>query len=56
VGYWIERYTWIAGTTADSPWPMFSPFAIFTSLVVFTSAFFLVRGAMKKYGLLKPAD
>jgi hypothetical protein len=56
VGYWIERYTWIAGTTVDSPWPMFSPFAILTSLVVFTSAFFLVRGAMKKYGLLKLAD
>jgi len=56
VGYWIERYTWIAGTTADSPWPMFSPFAIGTSLVVFASAFFLVRGAMRKYGLLKLAD
>jgi hypothetical protein len=56
VGYWIERYTWVAGTTADSPWPMFSPFAILTSLVVFTAAFFLVRGAMKKYGLLKPAN
>jgi len=56
VGYWIERYTWIAGTTADSPWPMFSPFAILTSVVVFGAASFLVRGAMKKYGLLKLAD
>ena len=53
VGYWIERYTWIAGTAADSPWPMFSPFAIAASLVVFTTAFFLVRGAMKKYGLIR---
>jgi hypothetical protein len=53
VGYWIERYTWIAGAAADSPLSMFSPFAIATSLVVFTVAFFLVRGAMKKYGLIK---
>ena len=52
-GYWIERYTWIAGAAADSPLPMFSPFAIATSVVVFTTAFFLVRGAMKKYGLIK---
>jgi hypothetical protein len=52
-GYWIERYTWIAGTAADSPWPMFSPFAIAASLVVFTTAYFLVRGAMKKYGVIK---
>jgi hypothetical protein len=53
VGYWIERYTWIAGTAADSPSPMFSPFAIATSVVVFGTAFFLVRGTMKKYGLTK---
>jgi hypothetical protein len=53
VGYWIERYTWIAGVAADSPSPMFSPFAIAASLVIFTTAFFLVRGAMKKYGLFK---
>jgi hypothetical protein len=52
-GYWIERYTWIAGTAAGSPWPMFSPFAIAASLVVFTMAYFLVRGAMKKYGVIK---
>ena len=50
-GYWIERYVWIAGAAADSPWPMFSPFAIATSVVVFGAAFFLVRGAMRKYGL-----
>jgi hypothetical protein len=53
VGYWIERYTWIAGAAAGSPLPMFSPFALATSVVVFTAAFFLVRGAMKKYGLIK---
>ncbi len=29
-GYWIERYTWIAGTVADSPAPVFSAFAILT--------------------------
>jgi len=52
-GYWIERYTWIAGTTADSPSPMFSPFAILASVAVFGTAFFLVRGTMKKYGLTK---
>jgi len=51
-GYWIERYVWIAGAAADSPWPMFSPFAIVTSLAVFTAGFFMVRGAMNKYGLL----
>jgi hypothetical protein len=52
-GYWIERYVWIAGAVADSPQAMFSPFAIGTSIVVFTAGFFLVRGAMSKYGLLK---
>ncbi len=56
VGYWIERYTWIAGTVADSPAPMFSPFAIGASIVIFASAFLLVRGAMRKYGLIKIAD
>jgi hypothetical protein len=51
-GYWIERYTWIAGTASDSPLAMFSPFGIAVSVVVFAAAFFLVRGAMKKYGLI----
>jgi hypothetical protein len=51
-GYWIERYTWIAGTASDSPLSMFSPFGIAVSVVVFAAAFFLVRGAMKKYGLI----
>jgi hypothetical protein len=31
---------------------MFSLFAITTSVVVFTTAFFLVRGAMKKFGVI----
>ena len=52
-GYWIERYVWIAGSEAESPWPMFSPFALVTSLVVFSAAFFMVRGAMTNYGLLR---
>src|ERR1022692_4541217 len=47
VGYWIERYTWIAGTAADSPWPMFSPFAIAASLAVFATAFFLRKRTSK---------
>lgn len=52
-GYWVERYVWIAGAASDSPWAMFSPFAIAASIVVFTAAFFMVRAAMGKYGLLK---
>jgi len=56
VGYWIERYTWIAGTVADSPAGVFSAFSILTSVVIFTTAFFLVRGAMRRYGLIKIAD
>ena len=56
VGYWLERYVWIAGAAADSPWPMFSPFALIVSLLVFTAAFFMVRGAMRKYCLLKDAS
>ena len=52
VGYWIERYTWIAGAGSDTPLAMFSPFGIAVSLVVFAAAFLLVRGAMKKYGLI----
>jgi hypothetical protein len=52
-GYWLERYTWIAGAAASSPSPMFSPFALAASVVVFTTAFFLVRGAMHRYGVIK---
>jgi len=52
VGYWLERYTWIAGADSSSPWPMFSPFAITTSVVVFSTGFFLVRGAMKKFRVI----
>ncbi|MGC1387465.1 MAG: hypothetical protein WA807_05595 [Steroidobacteraceae bacterium] len=52
VGYWLERYTWIAGADSDSPWSMFSPFAITTSVVVFTTGFFLVRGAMRKFHVI----
>jgi hypothetical protein len=44
------------GRRADSPWPMFSPFAILASVVIFATGFFLVRGAMRKYGLFKIAD
>src|SRR6202142_1620237 len=55
-GYWIEQYPWIAGTVADSPAPMFSAFSILTSVVIFVAAFFLVRGAMRRYGLIKIAD
>jgi hypothetical protein len=51
-GYWIERYVWVAGSAADSPAPMFSLFAIAVSIIIFTTAFFMVRGAMRKYGLL----
>ncbi len=54
-GYWIERYVWVAGSAADSPWPMFSPFAIGVSIIIFSTAFFMVRGAMRKYGVL-PAN
>ncbi len=52
VGYWLERYTWIAGADSDSPWSMFSPFAITTSVVVFATGFFLVRGAMRKFHVI----
>jgi hypothetical protein len=52
VGYWLERFTWIAGTASGSPPPMFSPFAMAASVTVFTMAFFMVRGAMKKYQVI----
>lgn len=52
VGYWLERFTWIAGTGPGSPAPMFSAFALAASAAVFASAFFLVRGAMKKYQVI----
>jgi Ni/Fe-hydrogenase subunit HybB-like protein len=52
IGYWIERFTWIAGAAPGSPSGAFSPFAIGVSIVIFASAYFLVRGAMNKYGLL----
>jgi len=53
IGYWIERFTWIAAVAAPSPLPMFSPFSIIASLAIFTTAFFLVRYAMRRYGLVK---
>ncbi len=54
-GYWIERYVWVAGSAAESPWPMFSPFAIGVSIIIFTTAFLMVRSTMRKYGVL-PKD
>ncbi len=53
VGYWIERYTWIAGTAvglAARPCSRLS--ASPRPWSVFATAFLLVRGAMKKYGLI----
>ncbi len=52
-GYWIERYVWVAGSAADSPWPMFSPFAIGVSIIIFTTAFLVVRSTMRKYSVLQ---
>jgi Ni/Fe-hydrogenase subunit HybB-like protein len=52
VGYWIERFTWIAGAGPGSPAPMFSVFALGASAAVFTTAFFLVRGVMKRYQVI----
>jgi hypothetical protein len=54
-GWWLERFVWIAGSAAESPWPMFSPFAIVVSIIILTTAGFIVRGAMRKYGIL-PGD
>jgi hypothetical protein len=51
-GYWLERYTWIAGAAEGSPSSMFSAFALAASAAVFTAAFFLVRGTMKKYRVI----
>jgi hypothetical protein len=53
VGYWIERYTWIAGTTADSPWPALSVFGIVASVVIFGTAIYLVRRTLENYALVK---
>jgi hypothetical protein len=51
-GYWLERFTWIAGTGSGSPAPMFSVFALAASAAVFTTAFLLVRGVMKRYQVI----
>jgi len=53
VGYWIERYVWIAGAAAESPAPGISPFAIGATVVVAAAAFFMMRGAMLRFGLLR---
>lgn len=51
-GYLVERYTWIAAAVPGTP-QLVSPFGIVSSVVVFGAAILLVRGAMKKYGLMK---
>jgi hypothetical protein len=56
VGYWIERYTWIAGAASDSPMSDVLAVRDSRSVVIFGTGFFLVRGAMRKYGLIKIAD
>ncbi len=53
VGYWIERYTWIAGAGSDGP--LISLTVIGISLVVAAAAFLMVRGAMTRYGVLRSA-
>ncbi len=53
IGTWIERYTWISGTSNSAHMPMTSPFDIGVTAIVFGLAFMIVRTAMKRYKLIK---
>jgi len=53
IGTWLERYTWISGTSNSAHMPMTSFFDIGVTAIVFGAAFTIVRMTMKKYKLIK---
>lgn len=55
IGTWIERYTWISGSTTIDNYhiPFSSGFDWIVTLVVLGLAFFLVRFALRHYGQIR---
>lgn len=56
IGYWLERYTWISGSVMDHKfyhYPMTSIIDIGMTVIIFGVAWFMVRAAMRKYGIIK---
>jgi hypothetical protein len=55
VGTWIERYTWIAGSTDSQNYhfPMTSMFDIVVTLVIFAVSWWAVQRTLQKYGLVR---
>lgn len=57
IGTWLERYTWIAGS-GDSAFyhiPMTHILDIGLTAIVGGTAFFIVRWAMRRYGIIRSA-
>ena len=56
IGTWLERYTWIAGSSQVSDYhiPLSSGFDWLAMLIVFGAAFLLVRWSLRKYGQITP--
>ncbi len=55
LGYWIERYTWIAGSV-DSQYyhyPMTSMFDFIVTLAVFGAAWWAMQKTLQRYGLVR---
>lgn len=55
LGYWLERYTWIAGSV-DSQYyhyPMTSMFDLIVTLAVFGAAWWVMQKTLLRYGLIR---
>lgn len=55
LGTWIERYTWINGSTAPENYhiPMSSIMDIVVTAVVFAACWFAVKWSLTRYGLIR---
>ncbi|MDH5544057.1 MAG: hypothetical protein OEZ43_00600 [Gammaproteobacteria bacterium] len=57
IGTWLERYTWISGSTAPEHYhiPMTGPLDIVATLLIAAVAIFMMRWSLHRFGLVKSA-
>jgi hypothetical protein len=55
IGTWLERYTWIAGSADPSHYhfPMTSIFDILVTVVILGTAYWAIKWALNRYGLVR---
>ncbi len=53
LGYWVERYTWVAGAEPDQAPKIFTLFGVGVTALILGASYFVVRAALQKYGLTR---